>query len=521
MDGKLFSDALLSLTGDELRTVYALQCDTGILDILSAKVTDLVSRGGNHFTEKLNDKVKSLRGTSDEELQLKLLLQLQQQLNIRGVHLNTEREFHELGEKIVSEMYRFMKKSEKDFDSYAGKQEQLNMSGLQIIVNYQLSKLFDQLGAEMDKASPEMKDQFVHNIKQFVDSLPAEKQEQLKAKLGVDDLTKEVIVSVLATLGPSILFAVIVEISGFAFYTTAVSLAAPILGLFGAGFGAYTALTSVIAILASPVFILALIGGGGFWMYHRQSRKLAQKLMPIVLLQIVLPFMNDPRSVDYEPAAGFWRTVFAQYQEHWLVQRRNEQEKAALEREIGACQSEIRSLEQTCSANRLNIKEKHREMKEQLRPAHSTLMISDRFRECSSAWTAAAEQIRLLQQEQRKEESELWEWVKRKTGNIGREWQISELRKKQERLLEGMLEDVLAYSVEFASVPKQAIAELERDNGQYRREIARLQEQKEAAERELGRRKQTIARCKAHLQTLEKTYYGLDHLSYSIQGQLE
>lgn len=69
----------------------------------------------------------------------------------------------------------------------------------------------------------------------------------------------------IATSGTSIVFAIIVEVSGFAFYTTATSLVATFAGLFGLTlpFGFYTGLTSTIEVLANPLFIIPLLLGGG------------------------------------------------------------------------------------------------------------------------------------------------------------------------------------------------------------------------------------------------------------------
>ena len=83
-------------------------------------------------------------------------------------------------------------------------------------------------------------------------------------------------------------------VSGFAFYTTATSLVASFAGLFGLTlpFGFYTGLTSTIAILASPLFLLPFLLGGGIWLTQHQNKSLKKKLLPIVLMQITLPYMS-------------------------------------------------------------------------------------------------------------------------------------------------------------------------------------------------------------------------------------
>ena len=66
-------------------------------------------------------------------------------------------------------------------------------------------------------------------------------------------------------------------------------------GIFGLTlpFGIYTGLTSTIAVLANPLFLIPFLLGGGLLLINHQNKSLKNKLLPIILMQITLPLMSD------------------------------------------------------------------------------------------------------------------------------------------------------------------------------------------------------------------------------------
>jgi len=85
---------------------------------------------------------------------------------------------------------------------------------LQTMVRFQLDQLLAQAGKEMDAASPEKQREYLEKVQAFIESMPDEKQDQIKQRLGVEQLTRDVLQKIVVTSGASILFAVIVEVSG-------------------------------------------------------------------------------------------------------------------------------------------------------------------------------------------------------------------------------------------------------------------------------------------------------------------
>jgi hypothetical protein len=313
MDGMILASGLVSLRGTDLRMVYALLCKTDIVDLLSSKTRDVFAKlskeEGDHFTRHLEAEVRKVENVPDHVIQVELFFEITRLLKLRGTKYSLEKEIVEQCTHIVHDVYLQYQKQDKQFLAFSEKQASATM--LQQMIQFQMSKVFSELDDSFNDFSIEDQTKFAAQVNDYIHSLPEEKQQKIKDKLGLNDLSDEMVRKTIATSGTSIVFAIIVEVSGFAFYTTATSLVASFAGLFGLTlpFGFYTGLTSTIAVVASPFFIIPLLLGGGYLLFNHQNKSLKIKLLPIIVMQIALPYMSkggDENSVSFYSFIQEW-----------------------------------------------------------------------------------------------------------------------------------------------------------------------------------------------------------------------
>src|SRR5690606_7889934 len=224
--------------------VYALLLKTNIGHLLSSKTKDVISKlskeESDNFTYHLEQEVNKLRNVEDQVLQVDLFLEITRLLKLRGTKYTLEQEIVDQSTFIVKDVYQLLLKQDKQFKSFA--ENEWNSTKLQQMIKFQMSKLFNELDNSFKDFTIDDQTKFASQVNEYIQGLPEEKQRKIKEKLGVDDLTDEMIRKAIATSGSSIVFAIIVEVSGFAFYTTATSLLASFAGLFGITlpFGVYT-----------------------------------------------------------------------------------------------------------------------------------------------------------------------------------------------------------------------------------------------------------------------------------------
>ena len=330
MDGEILASSLVSLKGTDLRMVYALLCKTNIVDLLSSKTKDVFSKeDGDHFTKHLEAEVSKLQHIDDRVIQVDLFLEITSLLKLRGMKYTLEKEIVDQCTNIVRDVFQQYKKQDKQFRAFSEKQ--VNSTMLQQMVQFQMSRVFSELDDSFNDFSIEDQTKFAEQVNDYILSLPEEKQQKIKEKLGLNDLSDEMVRKTIAASGTSVVFAIIVEVSGFAFYTTATSLVASFAGLFGLTlpFGFYTGLTSTVAVLANPLFIIPMLLGGGYLLYNHQNKSLKSKLLPIIIMQIALPYMSKGgESVSFYSFIQEWE---GRYEND--VELREELGKIAVERD--------------------------------------------------------------------------------------------------------------------------------------------------------------------------------------------
>lgn len=312
---------------------YALLFKTNIVGMMTAKTKDFFSKETDHFDEVLKAEMTKLEPYSDAELQVKLLTEMTQALELKGIRYDRIEDIEYQSEAIVQATHEQMLKDDKDYQAFiesAGEQEPY-----QLLIQYQMQKLFSAFHDKFSELSEEQSVDFTEKIKTLLIDLPVEKQQLLKQRLGIDELTNEAIRSAILTQGSVIVLSVIVEVAGFSAYTTLTTAIAATMALVGVTlpFGVYTLATTLFSMLINPFILIPLaLGGGGLLLKH-QNKSLRKKLLPVGILQITLPIIAQNRigQIDSTPFTMHWQQQAKRYEE--MYTQRAEYKEAIREKQ--------------------------------------------------------------------------------------------------------------------------------------------------------------------------------------------
>lgn len=381
MDGKIFASSLVNLKGQELRMLYALLFKTNIVSLIGAKTKDIFNKDVDHFNADLQKEIAKIEHISDEALQLELFLRLTEIFELKGTHYDLPLEIEQQSALIISEIHKEMKKEDKDYKEFISSAE--DKTELQLLIQYQMQKLFSTFDGKFRELESNEQDDFTAKIHQFIDELPAEKQTQLKDKLKIDDLTNESIRQVMMTQGSVIVLSIIVEVAGFAAYTTLTTAIATTMAIVGVTlpFGVYTFATSLLSLIVNPFILVPLVLGGGGWLLARQNKNLRKKLVPVVVLQMTLPTIIGLGNADetkFQPFISRWQHHKDKQQE--LVNQKHEFLK-----EIAYREKKVKKHEQEI-AQRIKKLKKVNEQRQQIRISCAQLIYSIQPEEQSSIY---------------------------------------------------------------------------------------------------------------------------------------
>ena len=466
MDGRILASSLTALQGHDLRMVYALLCRTNIGHLLTSKTKDLFSKEEqDHFTKHLAEEVRKLSQIEDCQLQVDLFLEITKLLRLRGTKYTLQREIEDQCTLIVNEVYAQFLKQDKQFKAFA--EAATASTKLQQMIQFQMSKIFSQLDDSFQHFSIEDQEKFAAQVAEYISSLPEEKQSKIKEKLGINDLTNEMVRKAIAASGTSIVFAIIVEVSGFAFYTTATSLVAGFAGLFGLTlpFGFYTGLTSTIAVLANPLFFIPLLLGGGVLLVNYQNKSLKTKLLPIIMMQIALPYMSSGGElVRFDLFIQEWEWRFREYcRLHDRIEN-NKQEQQSMTVQIRRAEAKIEEYKEQVDAGLRKIRMIKNRIKAVLAESNLDLLaVSPSFTLHKNQYQRTEAKILELQDTNRNRpvESGFFNMLGAKFKQLSTSLDIRAEEKKLDTLLELMVTDVLESESIFQNGERNQIKQIE------------------------------------------------------------
>ena len=525
MDGQVLAKSIMSLQGKDLRVVYALFSKTNLGNLVSSKAKDTLAKlskeESNHFINHLEEEAEKLESVSDEVIQVDLFLDLTKQLQLTGKKYLLPREIDEQCDAIINSSYELLYEKDKKFQAFA--QGQAHRTKLQRMINYQMYTLFKNLDDDFNKLSDQDMREIASQVTKYIKSLPEEKQKLIKEKLGIDELTDDLIRKAIVTSSVSFVFATIVEISGFAFYTTATTLLFKFASFFGLTlpFAAYTTLTSTIAVIANPLFLFILLFGGGAYIVNRQNKSLKNNLLPITIMQITLPYLSQTSNLQvnesYQLFIEEWKRRFNRYKNSWEQLRKAELEREMLISEIRRLENELHIITKQIKNEENSIKiEKNKifsALEKELEVGDiETLPINDRKK---IKYRQIHEKINLLHQQisTNNFERSIIGKVKNALSKMENTRELRKEKKNLKQLLREMVEDVINSNSTFNKVERESILRSEESITKFIKEKGVKNKELDQLNSQLKIVKNNEIKLRKEIRILEEKTYGLEHLN--------
>jgi len=275
-------DGFANLNKETMANILATLSQLNLGNLIIKKVGGMIER-----EDKLQQSIENLKNglmtLPDEELFLRLLFNINKPLAVPVRNYASVRDIEDNCrdiEQTVIQLEKSVNKKEggsiQNFDDF-----------LKIQMKEMLSNIYKQFD-DFKNLDEKQKQDFLVKFKEFVGSLPSDQQEKIKQTLKVEELSETTLKNALINGSIMMAFAAVVEVAGFSFFMAAVTFFASAASLIGITlpFAFYTGLTSMIAILSNPIFIILALGGGGFWLVKKQNKKIMDKLIPIIVMQI-------------------------------------------------------------------------------------------------------------------------------------------------------------------------------------------------------------------------------------------
>lgn len=183
--------------------------------------------------------------------------------------------FEEIGREMILHMARHYKLPAGDDDNTAALEEKL----FELCLEEQLEILKKEIDAGNSQELQEL-------LKAELDKLSPEELEAVRKATGLDELSAQALLTFIKT-GSSVAIAqLLIAGTGFGAYLFLTTLAKAVSLLLGVtfSFGTYTALTSTLAFLLSPMFLLFVILGSGGVLWWKTSGQLDDYLIKMVFL---------------------------------------------------------------------------------------------------------------------------------------------------------------------------------------------------------------------------------------------
>lgn len=521
MDGAILASSLVSLKGTDLRMVYALLCKTNVVDLLSSKTKDVFSKeDGDHFTKHLDAEVNKLQRIDDRVIQVDLFLEITRLLKLRGMKYTLEKEIVDQCTNIVHNAYQQYQKQDKQFRAFSEKQQ--NSTMLQQMIQFQMSKVFSELDDSFNDFTIEDQTRFAAQVKDYIQSLPEDKQQKIKEKLGLNDLSDEMVRKTIAASGTSIVFAIIVEVSGFAFYTTATSLVASFAGLFGLTlpFGFYTGLTSTVAVLANPFFIIPMLLGGGYLLINHQNKSLKTKLLPIVIMQIALPYMSmGGEDVSSNSFIQEWEGRYEKDVELRKELGKIAAEQSSVRMEISESEKRISELRAKTFSEEAALASGKQKIKSALKHADlNQLEVSESFAKRKRLYQNTLEQIAYMSATKKVSDSStgFFKRIGNSLSNFSSSFDIKEKEEVADSFLDMMVDDVIHSQSSFKEGERKAVLSSRAKIQELLTAKADEEENKAELQDGLSQLNSNHSRFTQKIKKLEKENYGLADLFTKI-----
>ena len=302
-DSVLLASAISTASTEAIASILALLEETTVGAILSCKLNDWSEKraAGESLAKALEKKAAQYRREPKPELLLLLYARLNSIAGLKPRAYASPHDFADNCEELAEAAMTLARKHDKGFTG----------SSLNDLVQHQAGIMFGQMAEDFRKLDPEGQKEFLGRIREYVASLPEEQRKILLEKLNVTELSDESLTKVITGGALGSAFAAAVGIGGFSFYMGASSLMAGMAGIVGITlpFGFYTALSSSIAVLANPLFLMAAIGGGAWFLITGANSKIREKMLPLVISSLVVSSVagDGDGSDGIDEAIALWQ----------------------------------------------------------------------------------------------------------------------------------------------------------------------------------------------------------------------
>ncbi|WP_338470767.1 hypothetical protein R4Z10_18600 [Niallia sp. XMNu-256] len=484
MDGQILANGLVSLKGKDLKRIYALLCRTNSGHLLTSKTKDLFSKESiDHLSKHLEEEMNKL-DKNDPEIQVDLLLEMVKLLKLRVSKYTSQTEIENQCSELIQAVYELYHKQDKSFREFTESQSQLTK--LQQIVQFQMGKVYRELDNSFLEFSIEDQTKFATQVHTYICSLAEHDQELIKEKLGMDPCTVESVWKAMYTQGTSVVFSVIAEVSGFAFNITTANLAAN---------------------------ISLLLGNQALLVSHQS------KLLPIVIMQMVLPYMNKAGTdVEYESFIQEWERRYKRYQrlQGRLGKIENDQIEASLQ--FDQHEGEIKKYKFLISEELEKIEAEKQRIKSALKLINfDTLNISSSFSQHKDEYRIVINKIRELESPRQNPsiEKNLFRKISSQIKSLTTPLDIKDEENKLDLILDRMVEAVLKSTSPFARNEREKVRLMERNMVELRAAKNREEAGKQKQEATLKRLTQKHRIVSEQIKQMEKNNEGIADLFYA------
>ncbi len=281
-----FSDSIFSLESQDLRYIYACLTETTLWKVMVNRVWDYAGKlmkedlpKGFAHELRLQLAISRISTLTDAEVRFRLLAECASLLKIPRINFVSRQDCDDFCDRIVRECIELYRRQNPGFSG----------TKTEDLVGAVTKSLVGRIGTEAS-ASEETGDDLAERMEAFLGTLPQDQQDEIRRKLGIEDLSALLLRRLIAQGSAGTIFAVTVEVAGFAAYKGAVVALASLGKLIGVTipFGVYLKLTSLIAVLSNPLALLVLIGGGGLLKYKTQSVAVREQLIPVLVVLMML-----------------------------------------------------------------------------------------------------------------------------------------------------------------------------------------------------------------------------------------
>ena len=513
-DAQILASALATATSLTRASLLALLDETSLTSVLWSRFSDWKDKqdSGKSFAMALEERTKELDELPEELLLLSLYGALNSITGIAPRSYTAPQDFTDNCEDLLTAAIELTRKHNAQFTG----------TTLHELVQYQSSIMFGQLETKFAELGSEDQSQFMENIREFVRSLPEEQRATLLKELRVDELSDQYLRTIITNGALGSAFAATVGVGGFSFYMGASSLLASMAGLIGITlpFGLYTALASSIAVLANPLFLLAALGGGGYWLISGKNKALKEKLVPMVITSLVVSGLCNEKGGDVttEKAISLWQN---DWQKVCSCRELVRQQKELLTQSV----SELAQFSLRLKQSQQTLKGTQKERKglvitiagcasehvEAIRNGAWGSELSDRGDEL-------AKMLQEIEQvENRPHQDGFWGKLRSHTGKV---FDKAALKVNVITLSKTIAEQACSrwehgeYPNNSPGLYKAAtrLAELYRQQESLGEEITRLQEAVSQKEKECSSIRQAVARLSVETAQAEKTQWGMEAL---------